>query len=110
MGEPPAEGRQPMRLNRSAPFVANTRQMSSWCSLRMLTVNFPVASIFGHVVESFEAQNSTRGGSIETDVNALAETPMGSLSLSAVMIVTPVAKCPRTVRKDGSSGGMSVSA
>src|SRR5712692_9402926 len=76
----------------------------------MLTVNFPAASIFGHVVDSFDAQNSTSGGSNDTDVNALADTPMGSLSLMAVMIVTPVAKCPRTVRKDGSSGDMSDSA
>jgi hypothetical protein len=43
----------------------------------MLTVNFPADSIFGHVVESFDAQNSTNGGSSDTDVNELADTPMG---------------------------------
>src|SRR5215475_12506101 len=110
IGDPAAEGRQPMRLNRSAPFVANTRQTSSWCSLRMFTVNLPAASILGHVVDTFEAQNSTSGGSSDTEVNEFAETPMGSLPSIAVMMVTPVAKCPSTVRKDGSSGGMSVSA
>src|SRR5215471_4511639 len=99
-----------MRLNRSAPFVANTRQTSSWCSLRMFTVNLPAASIRGHVVDTFDAQNSTSGGSRDTEVNELAETPMGSFPSIAVMIVTPVAKCPRTARKDASSGGMSVSA
>src|SRR6266498_15977 len=77
IGDPLADGRHPMRLNRSAPLVANTRQTSSWCSLRMLTVNFARASIFGHVVESFDAQNNTNGGSSETDVNELADTPTG---------------------------------
>ena len=43
----------------------------------MLTVNFPAASIFGHVVESFEAQNNTSGGLKDTDENELAETPTG---------------------------------
>jgi hypothetical protein len=74
------------------------RQTSSWCSLRMLTVNLPAASIFGHVDESFDAQNSTSGGSSDTDENEFADTPMGSFSSIAVMIVTPVAKWPRTVR------------
>jgi len=98
MGEPPAEGRHPMRLNRSAPLVANTRQTSSWCSLRMLTVNLPAASILGQVDESFDAQNSTSGGSSDTDEKEFADTPMGSFPSMAVMMVTPVAKCPRTVR------------
>src|SRR5260370_35149338 len=110
MGEPLADGGQPMRLKRSAPLVANTRQTSSWCSLRMFTVNLPAASILGQVDESFDAQNNTSGGSIDTEVKEFAETPMGSFPPIAVMIVTPAAKCPRTVRDDGSSGGMTVSA
>src|SRR3979409_2099381 len=92
IGEPLADGRQPMRLKRSAPRVAKTRQTSSWCSPRMLTVNVPAASIFGQVVESCDAQNNTSGGFSDTDVKEVADTPMGSPSLRAVMIVTPVAK------------------
>ncbi len=61
-------------------------------------MNLPAASIFGNVDESFDAQNSTSGGSSDTDENEFAETPMGSFPSIAVMIVTPVAKWPRTVR------------
>src|SRR5688572_5138742 len=98
MGQPFELGRHPIRLNRSAPFVANTRHTSSWCSLRMFTVKFLAASIFGHVLDALAAQNSTSGGSSETDENELADTPTGESPSIAVMIVTPVAKCPRTVR------------
>ena len=52
----------------------------------------------GHVDDAFDAQNSTSGGSSDTDVNEFAETPTGSSPSIAVMMVTPVAKCPRTVR------------
>src|SRR5215218_1863982 len=82
IGDPLADGRHPMRLNRSAPLVANTRQTSSWCSLRMLTVNLPASSILGHVDESFDAQNSTSGGSSDTDVNEFADTPMGKFTVN----------------------------
>ncbi len=78
--------------------AVDVRETSSWCSLRMLTVNLPAASILGQVDESFDAQNSTSGGSSDTDVNEFADTPMGSFPSMAVMMVTPVAKCPRTVR------------
>jgi hypothetical protein len=45
----------------------------------------------GHVVDVRATQNSTKGGSSDTDVNEFAATPAGSPSEIAVMIVTPVA-------------------
>ena len=46
----------------------------------------------GHVLDDFATQNSTSGGSSDTDVNELAAMPTGSSPSIAVMIVTPVAK------------------
>src|SRR4051812_47231222 len=60
----------------------------------------------GHVLDDFAAQNSTSGGSSDTDENEFAARPTGSPSLIAVMMVTPVAKCPSTARKAEASGAM----
>ncbi len=51
----------------------------------------------GHVDEVCATQNRMSGGSSDSDVNELAAMPTGSSSSIAVMIVTPVAKWPRTV-------------
>ena len=57
----------------------------------MFTANLRACSMRGHVVDVRATQNSTSGGSSDTDVNELAATPAGSPSETAVMIVTPVA-------------------
>src|SRR5262245_43107804 len=90
--------------NRSAPLVANSRESSSWCSPRMFTANLRAFSILGQVVEVRATQNSTSGGSSDTDVNEFAATPAGSPSESAVMMVTPVANWP-SVRRNASWSG-----
>jgi hypothetical protein len=46
----------------------------------------------GHVVDDFAAQNNTRGGSSDTDVNELHAIPTGSSPSTAVTRTTPVAK------------------
>src|SRR5690348_14911900 len=58
----------------------------------------------GQVVDDFAAQNSTSGGSRDTDVNELAARPTGSSPSIAVMTVMPVAKWPSTERNDAASG------
>src|SRR6478735_3136637 len=58
----------------------------------------------GQVLDVFAAQNSTSGGSSDTDVNELAARPTGSSPSIAVMTVMPVAKWPRTERNDAASG------
>src|SRR4051795_4974631 len=58
----------------------------------------------GQVVDDFAAQNSTSGGSSETDVNELAARPTGSSPSIAVITVMPVAKWPSTERNDAASG------
>src|SRR4051794_3949605 len=70
----------------------------------MFTANAPDAWIRGHVVELRAAQKSTSGGSSDTDVNEFAAIPTGSPSSTAVITVTPVAKCPSTARNWASSG------
>ena len=52
----------------------------------------------GQLDEVFWGQNSTSGGSSETDENEPMAMPTGWPSLVPVMIVTPVGKCPRTLR------------
>ena len=67
-----------MCANRSAPFCANRRQTSSPSSSRMFAAHLPAAWMRGHVVDDFAAQNSTSGGSSDTDVNELHAMPTGS--------------------------------
>ena len=64
----------------------------------MFAAHLPAAWMRGHVDDDFAAQNSTIGGSSDTDVNELHAMPTGSPPSIAVTITTPVAKCPRTVR------------
>ena len=86
------------RAKRSAPFCANSRQISSPSSSRKLAAHLPACWIRGQVVDDFAAQNSTSGGSSDTDVNELHAMPTGSSPSIAVTMTTPVAKWPRTVR------------
>ena len=87
-----------MCAKRSAPFCANSRQISSPSSSRKFAAHLPAAWMRGQVVDDFAAQNNTSGGSSDTDVNELHAMPTGSSPSIAVTIATPVAKCPSTVR------------
>ena len=78
--------------------------MCSWCSSSTFTQKWPARWIRGQVLDVFAAQKSTSGGSSDTEVKEFAAIPTGSPSSIAVMTVMPVAKCPRTDRKDAPSG------
>ncbi len=104
---------QPISANLSGALLAKTRQMSSWGSLRMLTQNLPASRILGHDVDVAPAQNSTWGGSSESEANEPTAMPTGAPSTTAVITVTPVGKWPSTCRylaesKDEPSLAMSV--
>ena len=58
----------------------------------MFAAQRPAAWMCGKVVDAFAAQNSTSGGSSDTEVNELHAMPYGVPSFIAVTIVTPVAK------------------
>src|SRR5579862_5136481 len=75
----------------------------------MFTANVPACSMRGQVDDVCATQKRMSGGSSESDVNELAAIPTGSSPSIAVMIVTPVAKCPRTERNCLSSGTSSSS-
>jgi len=51
------------------------------------------------VVDEWAMHTSTSGGSSDTDVKELGRHPDGRSGPWPVTTVTPVAKCPRTVRK-----------
>src|SRR5215471_17306724 len=61
-------------------------------SASMLTEKRDVWRIAWLMCADFPQQNSTSGGSSESEVNALAVMPRTSPSTSAAMTVTPVAK------------------
>src|SRR5579863_4532322 len=63
----------------------------------------PLSRIDGHVVELFAGQNSTSGGSSETEVTEFADIATGPSGPLAVTTVTPVGRCPRTLRKRSAS-------
>jgi hypothetical protein len=62
----------------------------------MLTQKAPAARIAGQLVDDLSGRKATRGGSSDTDVNELTDMPTGPSGPAAVMIATPVAKCPST--------------
>ena len=78
--------------------------MCSWCSSSTFTMKWPARWMRGQVLDDFAAQNSTSGGSSDTDVNEFAAMPTGSSPSIAVMTVMPVAKWPSTERNDAASG------
>jgi hypothetical protein len=69
--------------------------MSSSSSARMLA-NRPDASTLGHDDECLPTQNSTWGGSSDSDVNDPMAMPIGLPSCMDVTTVTPVGKWPST--------------
>src|ERR1700753_3976599 len=77
IGEPVRPGPYETCANRSAPFCANRRQISSASSSRKLVAHLPDVRRRGQVDDDFAAQNNTIGGSSETDVNELHAMPTG---------------------------------
>src|SRR2546423_13161923 len=65
----------------------------------MLTAKWPLSRMAGQVDDECAMHTSTSGGSSDTDVKELAARPDGPSGPWPVTTVTPVAKCPRTVRK-----------
>src|SRR5581483_7173608 len=98
-GDPVFPRFQPTPSKRSPALAPKRRQVSSWWPPRMFTAKWPLSRIAGQVVDVCAMQTRTSGGSRETDVNELAAMPAGPFGPCPVTIVTPVAKCPRTVRK-----------
>ena len=87
----------------SPPDSANWRHRCSWSAPSTLAQKWPALRMRGHELDDFAGQNSTSGGSSDSDVNDCAVRPTGIPSSMAVMIVMPVQKCPSTVRMAASS-------
>jgi hypothetical protein len=60
--------------------------------------NLPVARILGRLVDSLPPQNSTSGGSSDTDATDWHVRPTGPSSSQEVTITIPVQKWPITSR------------
>src|SRR3954452_14009755 len=83
----------------STPFLAKRQQAAPWWAPSTLTQNLPKGAIAAHVSLIFCGKNPTSGGSSETDVNDPMVKPAGMSPAIPVIIVTPVGKCPSTLRK-----------
>jgi len=65
-----------------------------------LTAKRPALVKVSRLAELRDSENSTSGGSSETEVKLLAVSPIGAPSASSVvMMVTPVVKQPRASRR-----------
>ena len=73
----------PRHLTEPVGAAASRRadEIGSWCSSSTLTVKCPARSMRGQVVDDFAAQNSTSGGSSETEVKELAARPTGLVAV-----------------------------
>ena len=65
----------------------------------------PAGAIASHVSLLTIGRNPTSGGSSETDVNEPIVNPAGTSPAQPVTIVTPVGKCPSTLRNWAESNG-----
>src|SRR5262245_45610234 len=72
----------------------------------MLIAKIPEAPIAVWVRARLSAQNRTRGGSRETEVNELTVIAWGSPPWLVVTTVTPVANWPSTLRNSAASKDM----
>src|SRR5664280_1260939 len=109
-GRPSAFEVQPTSSNFGPPDTANLWQSSCWSSPSTFTQNVPTCRIEGHVVEDFDGQNSTNGGSRERAEKDWAVKPIGPRASAQVTMTSPVAKWPRTDRNEvGSVDGCSPS-
>src|ERR687898_918195 len=89
---------QPRSANLSIPRLAIVLDTGSWSAARKLTQNRPDRWIAGQARDVFAGENSTSGGSSETDMKLSQVMPTGSPRLIAVTTVIPVAKRPSTSR------------
>jgi 5-formyltetrahydrofolate cyclo-ligase len=90
----------PSKRVASVPLFANFQHRSLCLSLSTLTQKLPASFISAQVSESVWGRKPTSGGSSDTDVNEPIVKPCGrSPSAMPVITVTPVGKCPSTVRK-----------
>src|SRR4051794_27296757 len=81
-----------------SPLVAKRIASWAWSSPRMFTAKRAEALTAWPVDEDLLRQMRTIGGSSDRELTALAVVPNGRSSCSAVMTVTPLAKCPMTSR------------
>jgi hypothetical protein len=58
----------------------------------------------GPLVEVFAGQKRISGGSSERDVTEFAAMPLGPSAVAEVITVTPVGRCPSTLRKSSNMG------
>src|SRR5687768_11926777 len=91
------------------PLLAKRQQSAACSSRRTLTQNFPAGAIACHVSLLTIGRKPTSGGSSETDVNDPIVKPDGMSPAMPVTIVTPVGKCPSTLRNWAESNGESAS-
>src|SRR5690348_13271811 len=100
IGEPVGPGRHSTSSKRSASLsdLANFQHRSACALDSTFTQNFLPPAIAFQVSLSIIGRNPTKGGSSDTDVNEPIVKPAGWSPSSPVTIVTPVGKCPSTVR------------
>src|SRR3954453_2631346 len=80
---------QAKSANLSAPVVAKRAHRSSWSSASTLTQNRPDDWISGQDFDVCAGQNSTSGGSNDTDAKDWQAKPTGCPPASPVTTVTP---------------------
>ena len=103
IGEPVDAGIQGTSANLSSALLAITPQTSIWSCPITLTQKEPDSRISFQEPESLPGRKATNGGSSDTEVNDPIAIPIGFPLLTAVTAVTPVGKCPRTLRNTSDS-------
>src|SRR5689334_2171575 len=98
-GAPDGAGDHRTPANLSAPLIPNTRDSSRCPSASTLTQKLPPRAIRCQLVDRRPGQNRTSGGSRDSAANAWQANPTGSPLSTPVTTVTPVQKCPSTLRK-----------
>src|SRR5690606_26687447 len=86
-------------LAKRSPLRANLRASPSWSAVSTFAQKCPPPRIAGHVDEECAAQNSTSGGSSDTDTNEFTAMPTGPSRPDAGTTTTPVAKQAITPRR-----------
>ena len=99
IGEPPGPRVHSSSANFSPPETAKRRASSACASERTLTQKRPVARIAGQLVEVSAGLTAISGGSSETDMKEPIASPAGPSSPWPVTTLTPVGRCPMTLRK-----------
>src|SRR5262252_9689837 len=105
-GAPNMPTRQLSPANLSSDRLANRRAMSSWSAARTLIAKCWLLMKPCRLGALLSTQNSTSGGSSETEANEFAVRPYRSpLSSVVVTTVTPVVKAPTACLKSQLSSG-----